>query len=146
MSETNELEPSQVLDVMGEVIAALSGFSVKVPAHSCMSIPGGIRPTLEAVESYEETVYRFRSHAGRTFKVLTPMFIESLEAFEAGRVFDAVPPLVQALDLLVDLHKQEKVVFTPVEKTRIRNLHQRIGKIMPETNQPEVDMPPPASY
>jgi len=146
MSQHHAIEPSQVLDVMGEMIAALSVFSAKVPAQSFMSIPGGIRPTLEAVESYEETVYRFRDYAGHTFKVLTPMFIESLEAFEAGRVFDAVPPLVQALDLLVDLHKQEKVAFTPAEKTRIRDLHQRIGKIMPETNQPEVDMPPPTSY
>ena len=59
MSGANEIEPSQVIDTVGELIAALSTFASKVPAQSFMSIPGGIRPTEEAVESYEETVYRF---------------------------------------------------------------------------------------
>ena len=50
-----------------------------------MSIPG-MRPTEEAVESYEDTVYRFRDRAGTTFKGLSPLLIDSLEAFEAGKV------------------------------------------------------------
>ena len=73
-----------------------------------MAMPGGIKPTLEAVESYEEIVYRFRDRVGKSvFKILHPYFVESLEAFEAGRVFDAVPPLQQAVEQLVDLHNEE---------------------------------------
>ena len=146
MSDAKEMEPSQVIDTVGELIASLSAFASKVPAHSFMSIPGGIRPTEEAVESYEDTVYRFRDRAGTTFKVLCPLFIESLEAYEAGKVFDAVPPLQQAVEQIVEVHKDEKVKFTKSEQERIRDLYHRLHKLFPEANKPEVDLPPPTSY
>ena len=48
------MEQGQVIDTFGEIIAALATFAGKVPAQSFMAMPQGIRPTLEAVESYEE--------------------------------------------------------------------------------------------
>ncbi|MCA9472858.1 MAG: hypothetical protein MRJ96_05515 [Nitrospirales bacterium] len=146
MARPSEIEPSQVIETLGELIAALTTFSAKVPAQSFMSIPGGIRPQEEDVESYEETVYRFRDRAGITYKALSPLFLNSLEAFEAGKVFDAVPPLQQAVEQLVQLHKDEKVQFNKAEQDRIRDLYHRLHKLFPEANKPEVDLPPPTTY
>ena len=146
MSKSKEIEPAQVIDAFGELVAALATFAAKVPAQSFMSMPGGIRPTEEAVESYEETVYRFRDRAGTTFKGLSPLFIDSLEAFEAGRVFDAIPPLQQGVEHLVEIHKEEKVDFTVSDQQRIRDLYHRLHKLFPEANKPEVELPPPTSY
>ena len=147
MSQSSEINPTQVVDTLGELISALATFAGKVPAKSFMAMPGGIRPTLEAVESYEEIVYKYRERAGKsTFKVLNAYFLDSLEAFEGGRVFDAVPPLQQAVEQLVELHKEEKVQFSTTDQDRIREYHRRLEKILPETTKPEVDLPPPTSY
>ena len=72
--------------------------------------------------------------------------MDSLEAFEAGRIFDAVPPLLQAIERLVDLHKEEKVSFNSAEQNRIREFQQRLEKILPEASKPEVDLPTPETY
>ena len=147
MSQPQDIEPNQVVEILGELIAALAAFAAKVPAKSFMAMQGGIRPTLEIAESYEEIVYRFRDRAGKsTFKILNTYFLDSLEAFEGGRVFDAVPPLQQAVEQLVELHKEEKVTFTSADQDRIREYHRRLEKILPETSRPELDLPPPTSY
>lgn len=146
MSSKNEMDTAQVLDAFGELIAAVAALAVKVPAKSFMSIPGGIRPTEEAIDQYETVVYRFRDQAGPTYRVLYGFFVDSLEAFEAGRIFDAVPPLLQGIERLVDLHKEEKVLFNAAEQHRIREFQQRLEKILPEASKPEVDLPPPETY
>ena len=146
MTPRKELEATQVLDAFGELIAALAALAVKVPAKSFMAIPGGIRPTEEAIDKYETVVYRFRDQAGPTYRVLYGFFVDSLEAFEAGRIFDAVPPLLQAIERLVDLHKEKKVLFDAAEQNRIREFQQRLEKILPEASKPEVDLPPPETY
>jgi hypothetical protein len=147
MSRPQEIEPSQVVETIGALIASLSAFAAKVPSKSLMSMPGGMRPALEAVEAYEENVYRFRERSGKsTFKVLNAFFLDSLEAFEGGRVFDAVRPLQQAVEQLIELHKEEQVTFTAAERERIREYHRRLEKILPETSKPEVDLPPPSTY
>lgn len=146
MSPEKELDADQVIDTFGELLAALAAFAAKVPAQSFMVNQSGMRPTEETIEAYEDTVYRFRDRAGSTFRVLNSFFIDSLEAFEAGRVFDAVPPLLQAVEQLVELHKEEKVQYTPQQQNRIREFHQRLEKILPEANKPEVDLPTPESY
>ena len=146
MSKKEPLQPGQVVDTLGELISSLSAFAAKVPAASRMSLPGGIKPAEETVESYEDIVYRFRDRAGTTYKPLPPLFVESLEAFEAGKVFDAVPPLLQCVEQLVDLHNQETIKFTPEQQQRMRDYHRRLEKIVPEAKQSEVDLPTPDSY
>ena len=146
MSREKDYDADQVIDTFGELLATLATFAAKVPATSFMVNQSGMRPTEETVEGYESIVYRFRDRAGITYKVLTSFFIDSLEAFEAGRVLDAVPPLLQSIEQLVGLHKEEKVQYTPQQQNRIREFHQRLEKILPETNKPEVDLPTPESY
>ncbi|MDD9820911.1 MAG: hypothetical protein OXR07_08560 [Nitrospira sp.] len=146
MTPRQEMEVTQVLDTFGELLAALAALAVKVPAKSFMAIPGGLRPTEEAIEKYEAAVYRFRDRAGMTWRVLNGFFIDSLEAFEAGRVFDAVPLLFQALERIVELHKDGKISLTSAEQDRVRDFHQRLEKIFPDASQPEVELPKPESY
>ena len=146
MTPRTEMEATQVLETLGEFIAALAALAAKVPAKSSMSIPGGIRPTEEAVENYETIVYRFRDRAGSTYRVLNQLFVDSLEAFETGKIFDAVPPLLQAIEQVVELHKEGKVRFRPAEQDRIRDFQQRLEKLLPEASRPEVDLPTPETY
>ena len=146
MTAKKEMDTAQVLDTFGELIAAVAALAAKVPATSFMAIPGGIRPTEEALDTYEMVVYRFRDQAGPPFRVLYRFFVDSVEAFEAGRIFDAVPTLLQAIEQLVDLHKEEKVCFSSTEQDRIREFQQRLEKILPEASKPEVDLPTPETY
>ncbi len=146
MTAKKEMDTAQVLDTFGELIAAVAALAAKVPATSFMAIPGGIRPTEEALDTYEMVVYRFRDQAGLPFRVLYRFFMDSVEAFEAGRIFDAVPTLLQAIEQLVDLHKEEKVCFSSTEQDRIREFQQRLEKILPEASKPEVDLPTPETY
>lgn len=146
MSNKETLQPGQVVDTLGELISNLGAFAAKIPAASRMALPGGVKPTEEAVEAYENIVYRFRDRAGATYKSLPPLFVESLEAFEGGKVFDVVPPLLQCVEKLVDLHNQETIKFTPEQQQRMRDYHRRLEKIVPEAKQSEVDLPTPDSY
>ena len=145
MSPEKEIDADQVIDTFGELVSSLAVFAAKVPAKSFM-VNQSILPTEETIEAFEDTVYRFRDRSGMTFRVLNSFFINSLEAFEAGKVFDAVPPLLQAVEQLVELHKEEKVEYTDQQQRRIREFHQRLEKILPEASQPEVDLPTPESY
>ena len=63
MSKKEPLQPGQVVDTLGELIACLSAFAAKIPAASRMALPGGVRPTEEAAEIYEDIVYRFRDQS-----------------------------------------------------------------------------------
>jgi hypothetical protein len=146
MSKKEPLQPGQVVDTLGELISSVAAFAAKVPAASRMILPGGVRPAEEAVEKYEDIVYRFRDRAGTMYKPIPPLFVKSLEAFEAGKVFDAVPPLLQCVEQLVDLHNQETIKFTPEQQQRMRDYHRRLEKIVPEAKQSEVNLPPPDSY
>ena len=61
------LETSEVLDMVGTLITHLKAFSAKLPAVVPMaSVPGGVKPTVEAVDAYEQTVSRFREHAANS--------------------------------------------------------------------------------
>ncbi len=88
----------------------------------------------------------FETGQGRPFAPSMGSSLIHSKPFEAGRVFDAVPPLLQAVEQLVELHKDEKVKYTDQQQNRIREFHQRLEKILPEANSPEVDLPKPDSY
>lgn len=136
---------NDVLDLVGNLVSALRAFSAKVPAYSPTSImPGGFKPTPEAVESYEQTVYRFRELAGKSvYKPLPPLCIESLEAFEAGRVYDAVQPLLIALDQLEQLIHDHDIQKAASDQERIKEYRAKLHRILPSTIKPEVDLPKP---
>lgn len=134
------MELSQALDVMGHLIAALSQYASKLPAMVPLaSVPSGIKPTPEAIEAYEQAVSRFRSQSGGTvYKNFHDPLIESLEAFEVGKLLGAIQPLLAILDHL-DLMKREKqIAVGPADEKRMGEYRTALNKILPG-NKPELE-------
>lgn len=130
----------EVLEIIGSLVSALKAYCAKLPAVVHLSmIPGGVKPTLEAIEAYEQMVYRFRTQSAPTpFRTLTDLFIESLEAFEAGKVLAAVQPLLTLLDHLERMQRDKEIVIATADEKRLKDYRQSLYKIMPG-NQPELE-------
>ncbi|MDE3118440.1 MAG: hypothetical protein KGL03_05425 [Nitrospirota bacterium] len=130
----------EVLEIIGSLVSALKAYCAKLPAVVHLSmIPGGVKPTPEAIEAYEQTVYRFRTQSAPTpFRTLTDLFIESLEAFEAGKVLAAVQPLLTLLDHLERMQRDKEIVTASADEKRLKDYRQSLYKIMPG-NQPELE-------
>ncbi|MDE3243672.1 MAG: hypothetical protein KGO52_13220 [Nitrospirota bacterium] len=130
----------EVLEIIGSLVSALKAYCAKLPAVVHLSmIPGGVKPTPEAIEAYEQTVYRFRTQSAPTpFRTLTDLFIESLEAFEAGKVLAAVQPLLTLLDHLERMQRDKEIAIASADEKRLKDYRQSLYKIMPG-NQPELE-------
>ena len=89
------MQTADVLDAMGGLVAQLKMYAAQLPPIVHLSaVPTGVKPKFEAIEKYEEIVSRFRSQsAGTSYKGLNELFVESLEAFEVGRLLGSVQPL-----------------------------------------------------
>lgn len=133
------LETSEVLDMVGNLITHLKAFSAKLPAVVPMaSVPGGVKPTVEAVDAYEQTVSRFREHAAsQEYRRLNVVFIEVLEAFESGLVLRTVQGLLMALDQLELMARERSITVLPAEQARLQEYRNTLNKILPGS-QPEL--------
>ncbi len=102
-------------------------------------VPSGVKPTLEAVDAYEECVSRVRAQsAGTRYKNLTDALIESLEAFEAGRLLGSVQPLLALLDQLERMNQDNEIEVGRLDEKRIGEYRTVLRKILPG-NKPELD-------
>lgn len=131
---------SDVLETVGSLLSALKAYCAKLPTVVHLSVmPGGIKPSPEAVEGYEGTVSRFRTQsASSAYRKLTDLLIESLEAFEVGKVLSTVQPLLAVLDHLERMQRDKEITMTPAEEKRLGEYRQALHKIMPG-NQPELE-------
>ncbi len=134
------METGELLDVIGSLVSALRAFSAKLPAVVPLSVvPGGIKPTPEAVTAYEQTVYRFRTQGGASaYRRFNELFIESLEAFEGGRLLSATQPLLTVLDHLELMQRDKEIAVTPAEEKRMSEYRTTLNRILPG-NQPELE-------
>jgi len=134
------VEASDVLEAIGDLVAQIKVYSSKLPAVVHLSVmPGGLKPTPEAVEAYEKTVSRFRQQVGASaYRPLNDLFIESLEAFESGRVLKAVQPLLQSLDHLELMQREKTMTVTLDEEGRLKEYRRTLNRILPG-NQPELE-------
>jgi hypothetical protein len=134
------MELNAALDVIGNLIAALRQYASKLPALVPLaSVPGGIKPTPEAVEIYEQAVSRFRSQSGASvFKKFNEPLIESLEAFETGNLLKAIQPLLAVLDHLEVMQRDKQVAVSPAEGKRMGEYRAALNKILPG-NKPELE-------
>lgn len=130
----------EVLEIIGSLVSALKTYCAKLPAVVHLSmIPGGVKPTQEAIAAYEQMVYRFRAQSAPTpFRTLTDLFIESLEAFEVGSVLATVQPLLAVLDHLERMQRDKEIPVSAAEEKRFGDYRQALYKIMPG-NQPELE-------
>jgi hypothetical protein len=134
------MELSQALDIIGNLIASLKQYASKLPAMVPLaSVPGGIKPTVEAIDAYEAAVSRFRSQSGNSaYRKFHEPLIESLEAFEAGKLLGSIQPLLALLDNLDMLKRDKQLTVNPADETRINEYRTSLNKILPG-NKPELD-------
>jgi hypothetical protein len=134
------MESSHVLDLLGNLITQLKGYAVTLPAVVHLNVlPGGLRPKPEAVETYEQTLSRFRGQTGGTpYRRLTTFFMDSLEAFEAGNLLGTVQPLLAVLDHLEQMARDRDITMSPIETKRMAEYRTNLHKILPG-NEPELE-------
>ncbi|MGH7260260.1 MAG: hypothetical protein ACREI9_06220 [Nitrospiraceae bacterium] len=134
------MELSAGLDVIGNLIAALKQYASKLPAMVPLaSVPGGIKPMPETIEAYENAVSRFRSQSGGSiYKKFNEPLIESLEAFEAGKLLGAIQPLLAIVDHLEVMKRDKQIAVSPSEEKRMGEYRAALNKILPG-NKPELE-------
>jgi hypothetical protein len=72
------------------------------------------------------------------YKKFHEPLIESLEAFEAGKLLGSIQPLLAVLDHLDVMKRDKQLVVGPAEETRINEYRTSLNKILPG-NKPELD-------
>jgi len=134
------MQTADVLDAIGGLIAQLKVYASKLPPIVHLSVvPTGVKPKYEAVEDYEDIVSRFRSQSGGTsYKGLNSLFVESLEAFEVGRLLGSVQPLLAILDHLERMKRDKEIEIGRIDEKRTTEYRAVLNKILPG-NKPELD-------
>ena len=134
------METTEVLDILGSVISQLKAYAAKLPPVVHLSVaPAGIKPKPEAVEIFEQALARFRSQsAGSALRVMNEYLLESLEAFEAGKLLAAVQPLLAVLDHLDRMRRDNEIKVNHAEEKRLAEYRTALTKILPGS-QPELE-------
>jgi len=134
------MQTGEVLDVIGGLTSQLKTYAAKLPAIVHLTVvPTGIKPKPEAVDDYEVIVSRFRSQsAGTAYKGLNDPLVESLEAFEVGKLLGSVQPLLAALDHLERMQRDKEIEVGLLDEKRIAEYRAVLHKILPG-NKPELD-------
>jgi hypothetical protein len=134
------MQTGDVLDAIGGLTSQLKAYAAKLPAIVHLTVvPTGIKPRPEAVEDYEVIVSRFRNQSGGTaYKGLNDAFVESLEAFEVGKLLGSVQPLLAVLDHLERMQRDKEIVAGQTDEKRIAEYRAGLHKILPG-NKPELD-------
>jgi hypothetical protein len=131
---------SDIVEIIGSLVSAAKTYAAKLPAVSPMSVtPAGLKPTPEAVAAYEHMVLRFRQHSGSApYRGINDLFIESLEAFEGGRLFGTIQPLLMVLDHLDVMLREKTLVLPSPDTKRLQEYRTALNRILPG-NQPELE-------
>jgi hypothetical protein len=131
---------NDIVEIIGSLVAALRTYASKLPTVSPVSLAhSAIKPSPEVVTVYEQAVLRFRKQAGAApFRSINDLLVESLEAFEGGRLLSAIQPLLMALDHLDAMQQEKSLVLQPAELKRLQEYRGVLNRIMPG-NQPELE-------
>ncbi|MBA5866503.1 MAG: hypothetical protein GDA67_07385 [Nitrospira sp. CR1.3] len=131
---------ADVLDTVGGLTAQLKTYAAKLPSIVHLAaVPTGIKPKFEAIEEYENIVSRFRNQSsGTAYKGLNESLIESLEAFEVGKLLGSVQPLLAVLDHLERMQRDKEIDVGRADEKRISEYRAVLHKILPG-NKPELD-------
>ena len=134
------MQTGDVLDAIGGLSSQLKTYAAKLPAIVHLTVvPTGIKPKPEAVDDYEAIVSRFRNQsAGTPYRGLNDAFVESLEAFEVGKLLGSVQPLLAILDHLERMQRDNEITADAANTRRIAEYRAGLHKIMPG-NKPELD-------
>ncbi|TKS58931.1 MAG: hypothetical protein EWM72_02583 [Nitrospira sp.] len=133
------MQTADFLDAIGGLISQLKAYAAKLPPIVHLAaVPTGVKPKLEAIEDYEDIVTRIRTQsAGTPYKSLNDSFIESLEAFETGKLLGSVQPLLAVLDHLERMQRDKEIEVGRIDEKRIAEYRVALHKILPG-NKPEL--------
>lgn len=131
---------TELLDGVGGLTSHLKSYAAKLPTVVHLSaLPSGLKPSFEAVDSYETIVSRIRNQsAGTPYKVLNESLVSSLEAFEMGNLLGAVQPLLAALDHLERMQLDKEIEVGRMDDKRLKEYRAALHKVLPG-NKPELD-------
>lgn len=134
------MQTGDVLDAIGGLSSQLKSYAAKLPAIVHLTVvPTGIKPRPEAVDEYESIVSRFRNQStGTAYKALNDALVESLEAFEVGKLLGSVQPLLAILDHLERMQRDKEITADQADSRRIAEYRAGLHKILPG-NKPELD-------
>ena len=137
---TDSMQTADMLDAIGAMASQLKQYAATLPPVVYLTaVPTGVKPTLETIDKYEECVSRVRAQsAGTPYKKVTEGLIESLEAYEAGRLLGAVQPLLALLDQLERMSRDKEIEVGRIDEKRIGEYRTVLRKILPG-NKPELD-------
>ena len=134
------MQTADILDVIGGLTSQLKLYAAKLPPIVHLSaVSAGIKPQFEAIEDYEELVSRIRAQsAGTPYRSLNQSLIESLEAFEAGRLLGSVQSLLALLDQLERMKRDQEIEVGRLDEKHMGDYRTALHKILPG-NKPELD-------
>ena len=134
------MQTGDVLDTIGGLTSQLKAYAAKLPPIVHLTtMPIGVKPKFEAVDEYEEIVSRFRNQStGTVFRSLNDPFVESLEAFEVGKLLGSVQPLLAVLDHLNRMQRDREIEVGRLDEKRLTEYRSTLNKILPG-NKPELD-------
>jgi hypothetical protein len=134
------MKTADILDVIGGLTSQLKLYAAKLPPIVHLSaVPTGVKPQPEAIEDYEELVSRVRAHSsGTPYRGLNSSLIESLEAFEAGRLLGAVQSILALLDQLERMKRDKEIEVGRLDEKHMADYRAALHKILPG-NKPELD-------
>jgi hypothetical protein len=134
------MQTADILDAIGGLTSQLKAYAAKLPPIVHLAaVPTGVKPKLEAIEDYEGIVARIRTQsAGTPYKSLNESFVESLEAFEVGKLLGSVQPLLAVLDYLERMQRDKEIEVGRIDERRLTEYRAALHKILPG-NKPELD-------
>ncbi len=134
------MQTTDMLDAIGGLTSQLKAYAAKLPPIVHLAaVATGVKPKLETIEDYESIVTRIRTQsAGTPYKSLNDTFIESLEAFEAGKLLGSVQPLLAVLDHLERMQRDKEIEVGRNDAKRLGEYRAALNKILPG-NKPELD-------
>ncbi|MDK2742046.1 MAG: hypothetical protein H8K03_09845 [Nitrospira sp.] len=131
---------AEILDAIGGLTAHIKTYAAKLPPVVHLStVPWGVKPSVEAVDSYETLVSRVRSQSvGTPYKGLNELFVSSLEAFEMGNLIGSVQPLLSVLDHVERMQRDNEIEVRRIDEKRLVDYRTMLHKVLPG-NKPELD-------
>lgn len=100
------------------------------------------KPPSVAVRQYETSVYAFRDQRlPGEIKGASALLVESLDAFEAGRILEAAKCVMQAVEQFEAAGKESVVTITEEESAKLGQFRSVLFKLInpgPELSQQEI--------
>lgn len=130
---------AEVLDALGGLTAHVKSYAATLPSIVHLkAVPSGMKPSVEAIDSYEAIVSRTqRQSAGTPYKTLNESLVCSLEAFEQGNLIGAVQALLTVIDQLERMHRDQEIKVGGMDEKRLTEYRVVLRKVLPG-NQPEL--------